>query len=303
MKELEIEYKKQIELELPDLWSRIESGVDAYEALKNNDINKETTKVVEFANIDSKKEILVETKQEEATNKIVELDGGSTTKKSNKRVIATVMKIVAAAASLFLVVNAIALFGGVKSNNSAPAAAESFAPMADAAATADEAACETAAPEMNAEESWESEAAVESVTEEAESTTEHIYDRNEGLVTGLSVNKESIRGEKDSADIKSDNATAGESAAQTELNVEEIALSEEAMQLLVERIGCSEEEAGEIALILQSIGVVEILDILPYEECEYIVYTIDNDDTEKVYMMCTETVDGKMVVSYISKEY
>ena len=61
MKELEIEYKKQIELELPDLWSRIESGVDAYEASKNNDINKETTKVVEFANIDSKKEILEET--------------------------------------------------------------------------------------------------------------------------------------------------------------------------------------------------------------------------------------------------
>ena len=34
MKNLEIEYNNMINAELPDLWSRIEAGVDAYEAEK-----------------------------------------------------------------------------------------------------------------------------------------------------------------------------------------------------------------------------------------------------------------------------
>ena len=297
MKELEIEYKKQIELELPDLWSRIESGVDAYEASKNNDIKNETTKVVEFANIDSKKEILEETKQEEKTNKIVELDGGSTTKKSNKRIISTVMKIVAAAASLFLVVNVISLFGGVKTNDSTAADVQSFAPMADAAATADEAACETSAPAAAEEAEWES----AEVDEEAE----HIYDAEEGLATEVAagtqseiadsaVNKESIRGETDASEIKG-GATAGESA-ETELSLEEMT------QKLVEAIGCSDEEASDMVLILQSIGVVEIEDIISYKENDYALAIVDNKNMNQIFTMHTEIDDDKLVVSYICIE-
>ena len=292
MKELEIEYKKQIELELPDLWSRIESGVDAYEASKNNDIKNETTKVVEFTNINKQEET-----QEEKSNKVEKLEANIAKRNKNKKIVATVMKIVAAAASLFLVVNVISLFGGVKTNDSTTADVQSFAPMADAAATADEAACETAAPAAAEEAEWES----AEVDEEAE----HIYDAEEGLATEVAagtqseiadsaVNKESLRGETNASEIKG-GATAGEST-EAELSINEMT------QKLVEAIGCSDEEASEMVLILQSIGVVEIEDIISYKENDYALAIVDNKNMNQIFTMHTETVDDKLVVSYICIE-
>lgn len=292
MKELEIEYKKQIELELPDLWSRIESGVDAYEASKNNDIKNETTKVVEFTNINKQEET-----QEEKSNKVEKLEDNFARRKKNKKIVTTVMKIVAAAASLLLVVNVISLFGGIKTNDSAAADVQSFAPMADAAATADEAACETSAPAAAEEAEWES----AEVDEEAE----HIYDAEEGLATEVAagtqseiadsaVNKESIRGETDASEIKG-GATTGESA-EAEFSLEEMT------QKLVEAIGCSDEEASDMVLILQSIGVVEIEDIISYKENDYALAIVDNKNMNQIFTMHTETVDGKLVVSYICRE-
>ena len=42
MKQLDIEYKNAISLELPDLWSRIEAGIDEFEAAKKEEpvVNK-----------------------------------------------------------------------------------------------------------------------------------------------------------------------------------------------------------------------------------------------------------------------
>lgn len=291
MKELEIEYKKQIELELPDLWSRIESGVDAYEASKNNDINKDTTKVVEFSNINSKIE-------ETTSNKKVSSKDEVTSKKKNRKVLVTIGKVVAAAASLFLVVNVISMFGGVKTNDST-STVQSFAPMADSAATADEAACESAAPEI--EESAMAEESA-SAMEEIEESAEEAYDdfaaetmtEAENATAGVSVSKD------ENAGMKADSAR-GESAT-------ELIRSDEAKQLLVERLACTDEEANEMVLILQSIGAVEVLEVLSYKEDGYAVYIIDNDGEEHVYTMHTETVDGKVVVSDIcesdnSEEY
>jgi len=53
MKNLEKEYKEQISLETPDLWSRIEAGVDAYESSKKEaapsvSVTDTDTKVVRF---------------------------------------------------------------------------------------------------------------------------------------------------------------------------------------------------------------------------------------------------------------
>ena len=60
MKQLEIEYKNAISLEVPDLWNRIEAGIDEYEATKKTDnisYIKEETKEKKTNKINSKKVI------------------------------------------------------------------------------------------------------------------------------------------------------------------------------------------------------------------------------------------------------
>lgn len=108
MKQLEIEYKNAISLEVPDLWNRIEAGIDEYEATKKTD------------NISYIKE---ETKNEEKTNRV-----------SSKKVIAYIGRISAAAVCLILAIGAFNLMRGSK--NTAEMA------TSDATATADFAASE-----------------------------------------------------------------------------------------------------------------------------------------------------------------
>ena len=108
MKQLEIEYKNAISLEVPDLWNRIEAGIDEYEATKKTD------------NISYIKE---ETKNEEKTNRV-----------NSKKVIAYIGRISAAAVCLILAIGAFNLMRGSK--NTAEMA------TSDAPATADFAASE-----------------------------------------------------------------------------------------------------------------------------------------------------------------
>lgn len=108
MKQLEIEYKNAISLEVPDLWNRIEAGIDEYEATKKTD------------NISYIKE---ETKKEEKTNRV-----------NSKKVIAYIGRISAAAVCLILAIGAFNLMRGSK--NTAEMA------TSDAPATADFAASE-----------------------------------------------------------------------------------------------------------------------------------------------------------------
>ena len=68
MKELEIEYTKQISLETPDLWSRIEAGIDEYEVKrKQNEVVSETEVKEEKTDTEevAKEEAKVEDKKEE----------------------------------------------------------------------------------------------------------------------------------------------------------------------------------------------------------------------------------------------
>lgn len=110
MNKFETEYKNQIAIELPDLWDRIEAGVDAYEAAKN-----ETVTVKADENIESK-----------------------ITAISRKRTFVTVAKILGAAACLFIVINVFRIVGNNKNMETSDAGAMYFN-STDSAATTDEA--------------------------------------------------------------------------------------------------------------------------------------------------------------------
>lgn len=129
MKQLEIEYKNAISLEVPDLWNRIEAGIDEYEATKKTD------------NISYIKE---ETDREKKTDRV-----------NGKKVIAYIGRISAAAACLILAIGAFNLMRGSK--NSSEMAASDAPAMADYAAseTYDEApAIAEYAAEAEAEEEY-----------------------------------------------------------------------------------------------------------------------------------------------------
>jgi len=105
MMNLEIEYKNLIDSELPDLWSRIEAGVDAYEASKKDNDNIQTIKT---SNVDEDK--ITETSEESKLDEKLIL----IRKAKRKQTIMTIGKIVAAAAVLFIVVNGVRMFNGPK---------------------------------------------------------------------------------------------------------------------------------------------------------------------------------------------
>ncbi len=104
MKSLETEYRDAISLELPDLWSRIEAGVDEYEANKKNE---------KIAYIDKKEE--TESDEDLVIKKI-----------KRRKTIALISRYAAAAACLILAVGVFRMIGGSKDS-------ASTAPMADTA--------------------------------------------------------------------------------------------------------------------------------------------------------------------------
>ena len=144
MKQLEIEYKNAICLEVPDLWSRIEAGIDEYESSKV----KEEKKVIKF---------------------------------DHKKVIAYAGRFSAAAVCLLLAMGAFKLVsGGDKAANMATSEAPM---MSDSAATytaADE-CCEPAAAEeyktdsdMEAEQSFDSSYSMSDAASEAATESEAV---------------------------------------------------------------------------------------------------------------------------------
>lgn len=161
MKQLDIEYKNQISAELPDLWSRIEAGVDAYEASKKNNASQEdASNIVKTSNVEDM-DVLI--------NKL-----------ARKRRFAIAGRIVAAAACLFVVVGVVRMMGGRKDYSSDAgasyeasdsAADYSAAPSFDDYDYAAEAACE-AEPEYE-EDVSEAEMCEATTASEDEATLEN----------------------------------------------------------------------------------------------------------------------------------
>ena len=119
MKSLETEYRDAISLELPDLWSRIEAGVDEYEANKKNE---------KITYINKKEETETEKEADPVIKKI-----------HRKNTISNISRFVAAAACLILAIGAFRMIGGSKSSNSATAMSDAAVAYeaSDAAASCD----------------------------------------------------------------------------------------------------------------------------------------------------------------------
>lgn len=138
MKAIETEYKNQISLEIPDLWSRIEAGVDQYE------MSKESTKSSEVIS-----EAKVIASQENAADeKIVNIN-------RSKKIIPILGRIAVAAACIALASTVVMNFGNRKDesasstmNFAADSAPAAETDMAETTQMEAEEACEEAAEAM-----------------------------------------------------------------------------------------------------------------------------------------------------------
>lgn len=158
-KNFETEYKKYADSTVPDLWSRIEAGVDAYEeSIKSNGAGSDEVKKGKIVNIEdyNRDNKGINSESQEVKDKPV-----------RKRInIKPYMGALAACACLFLVI--VVMKNVISSSNSA-ATAESSAP---AAAPAMEAASDSAGEyEAESEETYD-----EAVAEAAEEYTDNYAD-------------------------------------------------------------------------------------------------------------------------------
>lgn len=180
MKAIETEYKNQISLEIPDLWSRIEAGVDEYEKNKvNNTVSSVDTKAVET---------ITDTQSEDKTDeKVININ-------RTKKIIPILGRIAVAAACIALASTVVTNFGNRSKNESATATMDSAAADESPSMATDSAmdsAAETAEPDYYMEESEncmeeaaevnseETKAAEDSsATENAEAEEELPYDND-----------------------------------------------------------------------------------------------------------------------------
>ena len=129
-KNFEIEYKKYADSAVPDLWSRIEAGVDAYEeSIKDAKAGSEETKTGKIVNIeDYGKKTVPETKTENEVR--YETGSNHVTDKKSKRVrnYKPYFGALAAAACMFLVV--VVMKNVLSSSNSMTSAESAAAPAA-----------------------------------------------------------------------------------------------------------------------------------------------------------------------------
>lgn len=156
-KNFEIEYKKYADSIVPDLWSRIEAGVDAYEeSIKDAKAGSEETKTGKIVNIeDYNKKKEVEIKPE---NEVISETGSNhVTEEKRKRVrnYKPYIGALAAAACMFLVV--VVMKNVISSSNSATSAESAAAPAAMDSAPAQME--EAAEPKANAAAEADAEAA------------------------------------------------------------------------------------------------------------------------------------------------
>ena len=158
MKNLETEYRDAISLEVPDLWSRIEAGVDEYEAGK---VNKTVTNIEEIktkdTDNDSNEDIVIQ-------------------KIRRKQFTAKAVRVLSAVACLALAVGVINVIGNKSSNESATMSDSVMYEAATETQSYDEAPA--AAADMAAAESEES------FNEDYDSiadSTNHYAIANEGM--------------------------------------------------------------------------------------------------------------------------
>lgn len=128
-KNFETEYKKYADNTVPDLWSRIEAGVDAYEDSIKNETGSEETKTGKIVNIEDynkKKEVEIKPENE------VRSEAGSNrvTEEKRKKVLnyKPYIGALAAAACMFLVV--VIMKNVISSSNSATSAESAASPAA-----------------------------------------------------------------------------------------------------------------------------------------------------------------------------
>ena len=124
-KNFEIEYKKYADSAVPDLWSRIEAGVDAYEnSIKNRDAGSEETKTDKIVNIEDYNRKA----ESETTGKADKTGSEATVKRGGKRNYKPYFGALAAAACMFLVV--VVMKNVISSSNSMTSAESAAAPAA-----------------------------------------------------------------------------------------------------------------------------------------------------------------------------
>lgn len=268
MKNLETEYRDQISMELPDLWSRIEAGVDAYEASKNNE-----TVIAK-----------------EANDNIVSIN-----KKKNSS-IARFIPYISAAACLILVAGAFGLMNTAKSN-SAPTA--DCAPAADCESSydADEnIAYETDDMSNAAEECTEAEAEYDSDDYRGEATGAAAATDNSD---GISKNEEATVKEdaKETKDV-ADAADSSEVVTVTDIAVDIadiLSTNEENANVILNTCEAAKIDIDAITklkLVDSEYGTV--LMTLANEQT-YLVFIDDSTEPYFVWMITKDTPDGEVV--------
>ena len=174
-KNFEIEYKKYADSAVPDLWSRIEAGVDAYEnSIKNRDAGSEETKTDKIVNIED-----YNRKSEDDIKHDTEV------KKTRKWNYKPYLGVITAVACMFLVV--VVMKNVISSSNSMTSAESAAAPAAmDSAPAAEEAAPAEAMEEAAPAEAMEEAAPAEAMEEAAEAASDEaapVYEAEEAAET------------------------------------------------------------------------------------------------------------------------
>lgn len=271
MKQLDNEYKKQIAIELPDLWDRIEAGVDAYEASKHDEtatadtVADEIEKTVADDNIEAT----------DNDNKVVDI-------KNVRRIrLITIGKIIAAAACIFLVINVFRMFGNrnfsFSNGNSAPTAEATDDYYYEASAAEEDvgsAECETEEVCESAEPVYE---------EELDDLQEEWAGESAALPTAEDVTIGEIIYDLERDEPIRDKAIA-QSVTLEEKNIP--APSGELLEDIESYCECSEEEALYLYNIISQKGIENIDSIVKYPNEEdnidgtignesYYVYTSD----------------------------
>ncbi len=260
MKQLEIEYKNAISLEVPDLWNRIEAGIDEYEATKKTD------------NISYIKE---ETKKEEKTNRV-----------NSKKVIAYIGRISAAAVCLILAIGAFNLMRGSK--NTAEMA------TSDAPATADFAASEACdeAPAV-AEYAAEAEAEEYSDTYEMDEATapseasESAIQNAEGSSGKDTLSyKNGLRSESEALTNEIDNQNAVESLmSAVECD------KDQALKMLLSLTIAGIDEPSDFALAAEEIEDVDEVKLLAGYGDDTLRISFTDKEAKEYLMYCNKNTD------------
>ena len=260
MKQLEIEYKNAISLEVPDLWNRIEAGIDEYEATKKTD------------NISYIKE---ETKKEEKTNRV-----------NSKKVIAYIGRISAAAVCLILAIGAFNLMRGSK--NTAEMA------TSDAPATADFAASE-ASDEAPAVEEYAAEAEAEEYSDTYEmdeatapsEASESAIQNAEGSSGKDTLSyKNGLRSESEALTNEIDNQNAVESLMSA-IECDK----DQALKMLLSLTIAGIDEPSDFALAAEEIEDVDEVKLLAGYGDDTLRISFTDKEAKEYLMYCNKNTD------------